>query len=398
VPQPELYIGLMSGTSLDGIDAVLVDLSQSKPLQIAQYYQPFDDTLKNNLLALHLPTHNELHQAQIMGNQLARMYAASVVLLLAQAKLSNKEVKAVGCHGQTIRHCPEHGYSLQIGNAALLAELTGITVVSDFRSRDIAAGGQGAPLVPAFHDHVLRHPGIHRVIVNIGGISNLTNLPPRASTSDRLSQNISLPEEVAAAIPAPDAHAHRVMTATSGFDCGPGNLLMDAWCMQHLGKPYDDSGAWAASGKVLPALLDQLLAEPYFALPPPKSSGRDLFNIAWLESKLQGNEVAANVQATLLELTCRSIALAIQKHCFGTEEIYLCGGGAHNQNLHNRLAALLPGSSVETTNILGVDSDYLEAIAFAWLAQQALQGKPANLPQVTGAKHPCLLGAVYRNH
>ena len=355
----------MSGTSLDGIDAVLVDLSQPKPLQLAKYYLPFDDTLKNALLALHLPSHNELHQAQVIGNQLARMYAAAVAPLLAQAKSSNKEVKAVGCHGQTIRHCPGLGYSLQIGNAALLAELTGITVVSDFRSRDIAAGGQGAPLVPAFHDHVLRHPDIHRVIVNIGGISNLTSLPPRA--------------------------------ATSGFDCGPGNLLMDAWCMQHLGKPYDNNGAWAASGKVLPALLEHMLTEPFFALPPPKSSGRDLFNIAWLQSKLQGNEVAANVQATLLELTCRSIALAIQNHCPGAKEIYLCGGGAHNQTLHNRLAALLPGSSVKTTNTLGVDGDYLEAIAFAWLAQQALHGKPANLPLVTGAKHPCILGAVYRN-
>ena len=356
----------MSGTSLDGIDAVLVDLSQPKPLQLAKYYLPFDDALKNALLALHLPSHNELHQAQVIGNQLARMYAAAVAPLLAQAKSSNKEVKAVGCHGQTIRHCPGHGYSLQIGNAALLAELTGITVVSDFRSRDIAAGGQGAPLVPAFHDHVLRHPDIHRVIVNIGGISNLTNLPPR--------------------------------DATSGFDCGPGNLLMDAWCMQHLGKPYDDNGAWAASGKVLPALLEQMLTEPFFALPPPKSSGRDLFNMAWLQSKLQGNEVAANVQATLLELTCRSIALAIQNHCLGAKEIYLCGGGAHNQTLHNRLAALLPDSSVKTTNAIGVDGDYLEAIAFAWLAQQALHGKSANLPLVTGAKHPCLLGAVYRNH
>jgi anhydro-N-acetylmuramic acid kinase len=355
----------MSGTSLDGIDAVLVDLSNPKPLQIAQYFLPFDDELKNVLLALHMPSHNELHQAQVTGNQLAGMYAAAVARLLAQAKSSNKEVKAVGCHGQTIRHCPEQGYSLQIGNAAFLAELTGITVVSDFRSRDIAAGGQGAPLVPAFHDHVLRHPDIHRVIVNIGGISNLTNLPPRA--------------------------------ATSGFDCGPGNLLMDAWCMQHLGKPYDDNGAWAASGKVLPALLEQLLTEPFFALLPPKSTGRELFNIAWLQRKLHGNEVAVNVQATLLELTCRSIWLAIQNHCPGAKEIYLCGGGAHNQPLHNRLTALLPDNSVKTTNALGVDSDYLEAIAFAWLAQQTLHGKPANLPLVTGAKHPCILGAVYRN-
>jgi anhydro-N-acetylmuramic acid kinase len=246
----------------------------------------------------------------------------------------------------------------------LLAELTGITVVSDFRSSDIAAGGQGAPLVPAFHDHVLRHTDIHRVIVNIGGISNVTNLPPGKPTT--------------------------------GFDCGPGNLLMDAWCMQHLGKSYDTNGEWATSGSVLPALLKKLLDESYFALPPPKSSGRDLFNIAWLENKLQGDEVAANVQATLLELTCRSIALAIQTYCSGAKEIYLCGGGAHNQSLLNRLTALLPSSSLATTATLGVDGDYLEAIAFAWLAQQALQGKPANLPLVTGAKHPCILGAIYR--
>ncbi len=355
----------MSGTSLDGIDAVLVDLSQSKPLQLAKHYQPFDDTLKNSLLALHLPSQNELHLAQVIGNQLARMYAAAIAPLLVQAKTSNKEIKAVGCHGQTIRHRPDQGYSLQIGNAALLAELTGITVVSDFRSRDIAAGGQGAPLVPAFHDHVLRDPNIHRVIVNIGGISNLTNLPPR--------------------------------DYTSGFDCGPGNLLMDAWCMQHMGKPYDDNGTWAASGKVLPALLEQMLAEPYFALPPPKSSGRDRFNMAWLQNKSIGNERAEDVQTTLLELTCRSITLAIQNHCHGATEIYLCGGGARNQTLLNRLTALLPDCEVKTTNSLGVDGHYLEATAFAWLAQQTLHGKPANLPQVTGAKHPCILGAVYRN-
>ncbi len=356
----------MSGTSLDGIDAVLVDLSRPKPRQLARHYLPFDDELKIALLALHRPAHNELHRAQVIGNQLARMYAAAVAPLLVEAKSSNQPVKAVGCHGQTIRHCPEHGYSLQIGNAALLAELTGITVVSDFRSRDIAAGGQGAPLVPAFHDHALRHPDIHRVIVNIGGISNISDLAPGKPTT--------------------------------GFDCGPGNLLMDAWCMRHLGKPYDDSGAWAASGKVMPALLEHLLADPYFSLPPPKSSGRDLFNMDWLQKKLQGTEAAANVQATLLELTCRGIALAIQTYCPGATEVYLCGGGAHNQTMRNRLAALLPNSSVATTAALGVDSDYLEAIAFAWLAQQALHGKPANLPLVTGAKHPCILGAVYRNH
>lgn len=353
----------MSGTSLDGIDAVLVDLGQPQPLLLAKHYLPFDSALKGDLLALHLPTPNELHQAQIVGNQLARLYAAAVATLLTQTKSSNHEVQAIGCHGQTIRHCPEHGYTLQIGNAALLAELAGIAVVSDFRSRDIAAGGQGAPLVPAFHDKVMRHPDIHRVIVNIGGISNLTNLPPDA--------------------------------ASSGFDCGPGNLLMDAWCTQHTGKPYDANGAWAASGKVLSALLTQMLDEPYFTLPPPKSTGRDLFNMNWLQGKLTGSETTEDVQATLLELTCRTIAQSIQQYCGGAKEIYLCGGGTHNHALRSRLAALLTECSIRTTDALGVDSDYLEAIAFAWMAQQTLHGRTANLPLVTGAKHPCVLGAIH---
>lgn len=353
----------MSGTSLDGIDAVLADFSGENPELIDKYFLPYDEALKLALLGLHRPAHNELHQAQLIGNQLARHYAQAVNSLLANGAYPREQIRAIGCHGQTIRHCPEHGYTLQIGNAALLAELTGITVVSDFRSRDIAAGGQGAPLVPAFHDKILRHPDIHRVIVNIGGISNLTNLAPGADTS--------------------------------GFDCGPGNLLMDAWCMKHLDKPFDANGDWAATGKVLPDLLGKMLDEPFFALTPPKSSGRDLFNMDWLNGKLKGNESAADVQATLLELTCQSIAQAIRQHCQSAQQIYLCGGGAHNTALLNRLAALLPESRVQTTNVLGVNSDFLEAIAFAWLAQQCLLRIPANLPQVTGASHPCVLGAIY---
>ena len=356
----------MSGTSLDGIDAALVEFANGLVQLKGTHYQPYGQPLRETLLALHHPANNELHQAQLISNELARLYAAATAALLQKNHVTPNQVRAIGCHGQTIRHRPEHGYTVQLGNAALLAELTGITVISDFRSRDIAAGGQGAPLVPAFHDKVLRHPDMHRVIVNIGGISNLTDLPP------------GLP--------------------TTGFDCGPGNLLMDAWCMQHLNKPYDDNGAWAATGKVLPALLAQMLDEPFFALLPPRSSGRDLFNMAWLQDKLQGNERAEDVQATLLELTCRTIAQAIQQHCVGAKEIYICGGGAHNQTLRNRLAALLPDSTVQTTNALGIDSDYLEAIAFAWLAQQTLLGQTANLPAVTGAKHPCLLGAIYPNH
>ena len=360
---PELYVGLMSGTSLDGIDAVLVDFGKAKPTLIAKYFLPFDGAIRNSLLALQLSASNELHHAQVIGNKLAGLYAAAVVTLLSQTKIPNHEVKAIACHGQTIRHCPEQGYSLQIGNSALLAEMTSITVIGDFRSRDIAAGGQGAPLVPAFHDKVLRHPGKHRVIVNIGGISNLTDLPPNQ--------------------------------ATTGFDCGPGNLLMDMWCERHTGKFYDDNGAWAAFGSVLPSLLKQMLDEPYFVLPPPKSTGRDLFKTEWLEEKLTGGEKPEDVQATLLELTCRAISQSILKYCVGAQEIYLCGGGAHNQTLRNRLAALLTDCSVESTNTLGIDSDYMEAIAFAWIAQQTMHGKPANLPHVTGAKHPCILGAIY---
>lgn len=358
----------MSGTSLDGVDVVLVELSSkqapgNRPRLLAAHCLPYQKKLKDELLALHHPFSDELHQAQLTGNELAREYAAAALALLRSASISPSRVHAIGCHGQTIRHCPELGYTLQIGNAALVAELTGITVVSDFRSRDIAAGGQGAPLVPAFHDKLLRIPDTHRVIVNIGGISNLTNLPP------------GLP--------------------TTGFDCGPGNMLMDAWIAQHLSEPYDDKGAWAASGKVLPALLDQMLHDPFFSLPPPKSSGRDLFNMAWLRSKLHGNESAKDVQATLLELSSRAIAQAIQKHCIGAEEIYLCGGGAKNLALRNRLAALLSDVSIQATNALGMDADYMEAIAFSWLAQQAMLGIPASLPAVTGARHSCILGAIY---
>ena len=353
----------MSGTSLDGVDAVLVAFETAQPTLLAQHFLPFDDALRAELLALHTPSENELHRTQIIANQLAQLYASSIEPLLQTFAITAQQIRAIGCHGQTIRHCPEHGYTLQLGNAALLAELTNTTVINDFRSRDIAAGGQGAPLVPAFHDCVLRHPDIHRVIVNIGGISNVTNLAPH------------LP--------------------TSGFDCGPGNLLMDAWCKQHLGKSYDANGDWASTGKVLPDLLNEFLAEKFFAAAPPKSSGRDLFNMDWLNEKLRGDERAEDVQATLLELTAVTIAQSIQHYCGTAAEIYLCGGGAHNQTLRNRLTQLLSSSEVASTDALGVDGDYLEAIAFAWLAQQTLEGKTGNLPLVTGAKHLCILGAIH---
>jgi len=360
---PDLYIGIMSGTSLDGVDAALVDLSQTAPRLITSYYQTYPQPLKDALLALHQPAHNELHQAQLIANRLAREYADATHALLKKAGVPAEQVQAIGCHGQTIRHRPEHGYTIQLNNAALLAELTGIHVVGDFRSRDIAAGGQGAPLVPAFHDHVLRHPHIHRVILNIGGIANLTDLAPGKTTI--------------------------------GFDCGPGNLLMDAWIAKHQGSPYDKDGAWAASGSVIPALLRKLLVEPFFAAAPPKSTGRDRFNLAWLENHLTGNESPADVQATLLALTGDSIAVAVQRFCAGTVEIYLCGGGAHNRALVSHLQRALPQCRIQETEVLGIAADWMEAIAFAWLAQQALHLRPANLPAVTGARHPCVLGAIY---
>lgn len=362
----ELYIGLMSGTSLDGIDAALVEFDADGPRVHATHYRPYGDDLKEALLALHQPAANELHQALMLGNALAREYAEAVSALLDAAAVEAGQIAAIGCHGQTIRHRPEYGYTLQIGNHALLSELSGITVVGDFRGSDIAAGGHGAPLVPAFHDMTLRHPARHRVIVNIGGIANLTSLPPGAPTS--------------------------------GFDCGPGNMLMDAWVAQHRGEAYDRDGAWAASGRVMPALLRAMLAEPYFAAAPPKSCGRDLFNAEWLRRHLRGDEAPADVQATLLALTGRSIADAVTRFCPGAQEIYLCGGGAHNTALRQELARALPACRIQVTDELGVGADWMEAIAFAWLARQALHGEPANLPLVTGARHPCILGAIYPAH
>ena len=364
VSKAELYVGIMSGTSLDGIDTALLDFSGNTPKLLSTHYQAYPEALKESLLALHQPSSNELHQAQMTAIELAHGYAAATHSLLLKASVTAGQVKAIGCHGQTIRHRPEAGYTVQLGNAALLAELSGITVVSDFRSRDIAAGGQGAPLVPAFHDKMLRHPDIHRVIVNIGGISNLTSLPP--------------------------------LRATSGFDCGPGNLLMDAWIKSHLEQSYDKDGAWAGSGVVIPALLKSFLDEPYLHAPPPKSCGRDLFNMTWLEHRLQGNEAPVDVQATLLALTVHAISNHILHYCAGAKEVYLCGGGAHNLALINHLKTALPDSSIQLTDQLGIGADWLEAIAFAWLAQQTLLGHSANLPAVTGARHPCILGAIYQ--
>lgn len=352
----------MSGTSLDGIDAVLVDFSPA-PAVRATHYLPYTDDMRQQILLLQERRQDELHSAQMLAQRLAQAYAQAVHELLAGAGVSATAVRAIGCHGQTVRHEPALGYSLQLNSPALLAELTNIAVVADFRSRDIAAGGQGAPLVPAFHDALFRHGERHRVVLNVGGIANLTDLAP--------------------------GHA------VSGFDCGPGNMLLDAWCQARLGKAYDEGGGWAASGAVLPGLLERLLGHEFFAQRPPKSCGREQFNLAWLSSCLDGGEASADVQATLLELTAVSVQRSLA-HARGVpNEIYLCGGGAHNLALQRRLQALLPQTRLATTDALGIAADWVEAVAFAWLAYRRLEGLPGNLPEVTGARGARVLGAIY---
>jgi len=373
----------MSGTSLDGVDAALVEFlddpgtpPQKNPQQIASQHckvlhtfsLPYSSALRSELLALHDSGNNELERSALIANQLSTLYAQAVNQLLAVAGITPSQVSAIGCHGQTIRHRPELGFTLQIGNSSLLAELTGITVIGDFRSRDIAAGGQGAPLVPAFHQAVFGHPTLNRVLINIGGIANLSYLPANGEIR--------------------------------GFDSGPGNMLMDAWAERHLGKRYDESGNWAASGQVIPDLLERLLAEPFFAQMPPKSTGRDLFSLSWLEQYLESHYQPADVQRTLLELTVSSIADAVRQYCQSDaagmpDEIYLCGGGAYNSALFQCLQRLLQPVNIYMSDALGISVSWVEATAFAWLAKQTVHRLPGNLPAVTGAKGPRILGAVY---
>jgi anhydro-N-acetylmuramic acid kinase len=369
----EFYVGLMSGTSLDGADAVLAGFDGKRVECLASHHVPFDEALRAEALALHVRGDDELHRAALLGNRLAHAYANAVTALLAKVSRgltggnprgsTAPPIRAIGCHGQTVRHAPHQGYTIQLNNPALLAELTGITVVADFRSRDIAAGGQGAPLVPAFHDALFRAPEVHRVILNLGGIANLTNLAPGS--------------------------------ATTGFDCGPGNMLMDAWTQKHLGKSYDHDGAWGATGKVLPELLERLLTHPFLALTPPKSCGREEFNFAWLITKLSGNERPEDVQATLVAYTAQTVADAVRRHCGTPAELYVCGGGALNGVLMRQIASALPQSRTTTTDFLGLPANHVEAMAFAWLAWRALNGEPGNLPAVTGARGPRILGAIY---
>lgn len=360
-----LYIGLMSGTSLDGVDGVLADFSGRGIRTLDAAFTPFPAELRTELMALQAASENELEREALAANALARCYADCVQQLLARAP---GPVRAVAVHGQTIRHRPELGFTRQTNNPALLAELTGVDVIADFRTRDIAAGGQGAPLVPAFHEARFGKPKMLRVVVNIGGIGNISVLHGDGRVS--------------------------------GFDTGPGNVLMDLWVARHTGKPYDEDGAFAAAGKVDGKLLEILLDEPYFRQPPPKSTGRDLFHAEWLDAKLlqRPGLAPADVQATLTRLTAVTIAQAIQDATAGrpAQAVYVCGGGAYNGMLLKDIAEALGGGiPVASTEELGVAPNRVEALAFAWLGYRFTRRQPGNLPAVTGAAGLRVLGALY---
>lgn len=365
----ERFIGLMSGTSLDGVDGVLAE-SADRLRGVGHVHRPFPEALRAELLALNRGGGpDELHRAALAANGLVTVYAEVVSALLSQARIAPGAVRAIGAHGQTVRHRPGefdgHGYTLQVMNGALLAELTGISVVCDFRSRDVAAGGQGAPLVPAFHAAMFARPGADVAVLNLGGIGNLTLLPAQGGVR--------------------------------GFDCGPGNVLMDLWCQRHHGTALDEGGRWAAGGQVDADLLARLLAEPFFALPPPKSTGRDLFHAEWLAMRLGAAPLdPRDVQATLAELTARAAVDALRSEAPATKELLVCGGGAFNAHLMARLAALAgPAVAVSSTQQKDLAPDQVEALAFAWLAQAHVDHRPGSIGTVTGAAGPRLLGALY---
>ncbi|MEE8343493.1 MAG: anhydro-N-acetylmuramic acid kinase [Gammaproteobacteria bacterium] len=368
----ELYIGLLSGTSMDAIDGVLVDLGATTPILVHSHCHPIPRQLRQELLECMGST--GMVGLSVLGGlnvRWGRLFAEAAVALLEATGTPAMDVQAIGSHGQTMFHDPNGPvpFSLQLGDPNHIAEITGITTVADFRGRDLAAGGQGAPLVPAFHAAIFQNPTEARVVLNLGGIANVTILPADPTQPLR------------------------------GFDTGPGNLLLDAWCLQCRGEAYDSHGTWGATGTVHTALLASLLKEPYFRQTPPKSTGRELFNPAWLRGILESlsgeRPKDADIQATLAELTACTITDAVRNHAKNTTRLLVCGGGVHNQEVLRRLRALLDPCPVESTQQHGFDPDWVEAAAFAWLAKQTLTGKPGNVPTVTGARHSTVLGAIY---
>jgi len=359
----DLYIGVMSGTSLDGIDAVAVDFSAVPARVLGTRFDAYPESLRRQCLALNVSGPDELDRSRLVAIELSRRYADCVGELLVDLGIPRANCTAIGCHGQTVRHRPESGYSIQLVDGALVAELTGIRTVVDFRSRDIAAGGQGAPLVPAFHRAWFGESSETRCILNIGGIANVTVIRPDGTIG--------------------------------GFDTGPGNCLLDTWAHRAMGLDFDAQGAYAARGRVVSDLLESLLADPYFALPAPKSTGREYFGLEWLSRFALAMYSPEDVQCTLTELTAASIAQAIRLAAPDTGEVFVCGGGAHNDHLMSRIRALLSQVRVESTDTLGLAPDWVEATAFAWLARCAVRGAPGNDPAVTGARGHRVLGAVY---
>ena len=372
------FIGLMSGTSLDGVDGVLARINEHGALNVlAHAFVPFSQPFRADLLQLDQSGPDEIHRSALAGNAISRHYAHVVQDLLGMTFMNASQITAIGAHGQTVRHRPLEfdgdallqeapvGYTIQLINPSLLAELTGMDVVADFRSRDLAAGGQGAPLVPAFHQGVFARAGTCVSVLNIGGISNLSVLAADGSVL--------------------------------GWDCGPGNALMDFWCSQHTGAPFDHDGAWAAQGQVDPCLLERLLTEDFLHRPPPKSTGRDLFNTAWLHRHLSSHAQRApqDVQATLTEFTALACANDVRLHAAHTHELIVCGGGALNSQLMRRLAHHLPGVQVINSSERGLPPLHVEAAAFAWLAFKTMRRETASLPSVTGARGARVLGAVY---
>lgn len=367
---PSLYIGLISGTSIDGVDCALIDCAGSSPHVVDYLTADIDSDLKQRLLRL---TANRISDLRDLGSadiEVARMFAAATNTLLARHKLSPFDITAIGSHGQTIWHEPPQSaarqpFTMQIGDPNTIAELTGITVVADFRRKDMAAGGQGAPLVPALHRELFSNAQIDRIVLNLGGIANITHLPRSGSSC-------------------------------LGLDTGPASVLLDAWIQRHRGEDYDDAGAWAASGTCNAHLLDALLDEPYFRLPAPKSTGREFLNIDWLDRKLAriGGVQPVDVQATLMEFTVQTIRAEIDK-LLNEGEVIVCGGGARNTALLRRLQDILPGFRVRTSTELGIHADCVEAAAFAWLAKKTLNRETVDFSPFTGARHAVIAGGIY---
>jgi len=366
----ELYIGLMSGTSTDGVDAALVDFGNNTVELVDFVFHPFDAGLKAAIRRLS-NTHNRVSLVEYGGIDchLGRLFAHAANVLIANNRLSANSIQAIGSHGQTVCHAPNSPFpfSLQIGDPNIIAENTGITTVADFRRRDIACNGQGAPLVPAFHQALFRHPALNRCIVNIGGIANITVLPASKNQNKKVF----------------------------GFDTGPGNTLMDEWVFRYQSLPFDRNGDWAKTGAINHPLVGKLKQDAYFRLPPPKSTGKEYFSLEWLGHFISGHDCSPeDIQASLCQLTAVSICDAIRDYAPMTEEVLICGGGAHNGFLIDRISTQLACPIVSTAHY-GVDPDHVEAMAFAWLARQTLKGLPGNLTEVTGSDHPRCLGGIY---